>query len=137
MDNILFRDNFNTILNLEWLGIRIENIEETGPITKFYYSIPESSTIEVDNNELNNKIKTSNDLKLLAKDVLTAIIIGSCEEEYPDDKEFIEDINKNIFEYVKFYAKVRVGEIWTKEMGDIRVKELRKDIRKATQYNEV
>lgn len=137
MDNTLFRDNFNTILNLEWLGIRIENIENDSLITKFYYSIPESSTIEVDNNELNNKIKTSNDLKLLAKDVLTAIIIESCETEYPDDKEFIEDINKNIFEYVKFYAKVRVGEIWTKEMGDIRVKELSKDIRKATQYNEV
>lgn len=143
MDKKQLTDNLKTILNLEWLGVRIEDTKEEkgnfGLTTKtvYYYSVPESSIIELDNQDLNIKIKTSDGLKLLAKEILTDMLINSCKEAYPDDEEFIEDIENNISEYFKFCAKVRVGEVWNKEMGDNRVKELCEDIKKAAQYKEV
>lgn len=136
-------DNFKIILNLEWLGIRIEDTKEErenfGFITKtvYYYSVPESSVIELDNKELNSRIKTSDGLKLLAKEALTDMLIDSCKTVYPNDEEFIEDVKSNVSEYFKFCAKVRKGEVWNKEMGDNRVKELCEDIQKASQYSEV
>ena len=139
MDKKQFTDNFKTLLNLEWLGVHLEDTkEEVGDdfITKtvYYYSVPESSIIELDDNELNNRIKTSDGLKLLAKEVLIDLLLKSCEAAYPDDEEFIEDVKNNTSSYFKFRAKVRNGEVWNKEMGDLRVKELCEDI---AQYSEV
>lgn len=137
MDKQQLDDNFKTLLNLEWLGIRIEGTKEEGLKTVYYYSVPESSIIELDNKELNNRIKTSDGLKLLAKEALISALINSCKSEYPDDEEFIEDVKNNISNYCKFRAKVRKGEVWNREMGDQRVKELCEDIQRATQYSEV
>lgn len=143
MDKKQLTDNFKTILNLEWLGVRIEDTkEERGNMgfttkTVYYYSVPEFSIIELDNQDLNSRIKTSDGLKLLAKETLIDMLINSCKEVYPDDEEFIEDVKNNISECFKFCAKVRVGEVWNKEMGDNRVKELCEDVQKAAQYKEV
>ena len=143
MDKKQLTDNFKTILNLEWLGVRIEDIKEErsnfGFTTKtvYYYSVPESSIIELDNQDLNSRIKTSDGLKLLAKETLTDMLIKSCKIAYPNDEEFIEDVKSNVSEYFKFCAKVRRGEVWNKEMGDNRVKELCEDVQQAAQYKEV
>lgn len=138
-----FKDNFKIILKLAWLGVSIEDVKQetynSGLTIKttYYYSVPESSTIELDNQELNIRIKTSDGLKLLTKEILTDMLINSCKREFPDDEEFIEDVKNNISDYFKFYAKVRKGEIWNKELGDNKVKELCKDIKMASQYKEI
>jgi hypothetical protein len=135
--------NLKTIFGLEWCGIRIEDTQEVssnyGLTTKtiFYYSVPETSTIEVEDVELNKKIKTADGLKLVAKETLTAMIVDSFKSVYPDDDELIEDIITNMSDYCKFYAKVRKGEAWSKEMGDNRVKELCGEIQKANEYKEI
>lgn len=139
MDKKQLTDNFEIILTLEWLGIHIEDTkEEVGDdfITKivYYYSVPESSIIVWGDNELNNRIKTADGLKLLAKETLMDLILKSCKAAYPDDEEFIEGVKNNASSYFKFRAKVRKGEVWNREMGDLRVKELIQD---AAQYNEV
>lgn len=131
-------NNFQIIFNLEYLGIRIEDVKEENssfgliPKTVYYYSVPESSTIEVD-----NTVKTSDDLKIFAKKLLIDMIIDSCKDAYPDDEEFIKDVENNTSDYFKFYAKVRKGEVWNKEMGDNRIKELGEEIENAIQYKEV
>lgn len=134
-----FEDGLITLLNLEWLGIRIEDIKDGGLTapTTYYFSVPESSVIEVDDEELNSRIKSSDDLKLLAKEELMGMVINSCKEAYPDCEELIADIKNDTSEYIRFCAKVRAGEVWNKEMGDNRIKELREEIQGATQYKEV
>lgn len=136
-------NNLRTILTLEWFGIRIidtkEEVDKFGFTTKtiYYYSVPESSTIDLDDMELNNIIKTSDGLKLFAKETLINMLIDSCKNAYPDDDEFIDEIKNNTSDYFKFYAKVRKGEVWSKEMGNNRLEELHKEIQKANGYKEV
>lgn len=139
-----FEKYLNTIFGLEWLGIRMEETKEerdsnwfSTTKTAYYFSVPESSTIEVENQELNIRIKTSDGLKALAKETLTEMMVGACEQEYSEDKWFIEDVKKDISSYFKFYAKVRKGEVWTKELGDNRIKELTEEIQRASGYSEV
>lgn len=139
-----FENYLNIIFGLEYLGIRMEEAKEergskwfSTTKTAYYFSVPESSTIEVENQELNVRIKTSDGLKALAKETLTDMIIDACEQEYGEDKWFIEDVKKDISSYLKFYAKVRKGEVWTKELGDNRMKELTEEIQKAAGYSEV
>lgn len=135
--------NLHTILGLEWLGIHIEDTktedDDFGFATKtvYYYSVPEFSIIEVDNIAVNNRIKTANGLKSLAKEALIERLINTCKSAYPDDKEFIEDIKNNTSNYFKFYAKVRKGEVWNKELGDQRIKEILEEIENAAGYKEV
>lgn len=136
-------ENFKTVLSLEWFGIRIEDVKEEkdrfgfSNKTVYYYSVPELSTIEVADEVLNNKIKTSDGLKLLAKESLIDMLIDSCRDAFPDDKEFIEDIKNNISDYFKCYAKVRIGEVWSKDLGTKRVEELCNEIKNAIGYKEV
>lgn len=136
-------NNYKIILTLEWFGVRIEDVKEENDDsnlmikTVYYYSVPESSTIEIDDKDWNARIKTADKLKLLAKEVLSDMLINSCKDVLPDEEEFIEDIKNNTSDYFKFYAKVRKGEIWNKEMGDNRIKELHEEIKNASQYNEV
>lgn len=138
-------DAIKIILTLEWLGVRIEDVKEESEssylfsTTKktYYYSVPESSTIEVADagEDLNQKIKTADGLIHLAKKELTDVIVKAC--EYYGDKDFTEEVKNNISDYCKFYAKVRKGEVWTKELGDNRVKELTDDLQKASGYQEI
>ena len=139
-----FENYLNIIFGLEWLGIRMEETKEEKDSnwffttkTAYYFSVPESSTIEIENQELNARIKTSDGLKSLAKETLTDMVIDACEQEYGKDKCFIEDVKNNISDYFKFYAKVRKGEVWTKELGDNRMKELTEEIQRASGYSEV
>ena len=54
-----------------------------------------------------------------------------------DDEEFINDVKENSSDYFKFYAKVRNGEVWNKELGDATIKKLTEDIKVASSYKEV
>lgn len=143
MNEERFNDNFKVLLALEKLGIRTEDVKTEGGAfkyttkTAFYYSVPESSTMEVEDAEINARIKTPDGLKLLAKEIIADAIIDACKAEYPDEEDFVEDIKKNASTYFKFYAKVRIGDIWTNEKGDARVKELCEDIQRTAQYREV
>lgn len=136
------RGSLEIIFALEWLGVRIEDVKEENDRFGFsskqvyYYSVPESSTITVEDEELNNQIKTADGLIHLAKKELTNVIIKAC-EYYDADKDFIEDIKNNISDYCKFYAKTRTGEVWSKELGDNRLKELSDEIQKASGYQEI
>lgn len=135
--------NLKMVLTLEWLGVHIEDTKETTdeygiPSKIFYYfSVPETSTIEVEDKELNNKIKSSDGLIALAKEELLDMLIDSCEDAFGDDEEFIEEVRNNTSDYFKFYAKVRQGETWTKELGDSIVKKLTDEIHAASAYKEV
>lgn len=139
----LVLDSANVILNLEYLGVHFEDTKEErskhGFFTKmaYYYSVPESSTIEVDNEELNTRIKTADGLKRLAKDELIAMFVKVYGSELGEDKEFLDYMKNNTSDYLKFYAKVRKGEVWTKELGDQRIKELIDAVQKVSGYEVV
>ena len=136
-------DSATIIFNLEYLGVHFEDVKEEkskyGFFTKiaYYFSVPESSTIEVDNEELNARIKTADGLKRLAKDELCAMIVKAYENDFGKDKDLLDYLKNNTPDYLKFYAKVRKGEVWTKELGDNRIKELTEEIQKASGYSEV
>ena len=136
-------DNIETVLTLEWLGIRFEDTkEEKGSCglfskTAFYFSVPEASTITTEDKELNNRIQTANGLKYFAKEKLIDMMISSFESIHGKDEEFVKDVKNNIHDYFKFYAKVRIGEVWNKELGDNRVKELTDEIKEASKYREI
>ena len=136
-------DSATIIFNLEYLGVHFEDVKEEkskyGFFTKiaYYFSVPESSTIEVDNEEWNARIKTADGLKRLAKDELCAMIVKAYENDFGKDKDLLDYLKNNTPDYLKFYAKVRKGEVWTKELGDNRIKELTEEIQKASGYSEV
>lgn len=137
------RNNVETTLCLEYLGVHFEDTREEKDAwgfptkTSFYYSVPESSIIEVEDKKLNEKIKTADGLKHLAKEMLINMLLDSCNEEIKEDTEFIDYIKNNTSEHFKFYAKVRAGEVWTKELGDNRIKELTVEMQNAYGYIEI
>lgn len=139
----VLKKNIEAVFGLEWLGVHFEDTREAkgscGLFSKtvYYYSVPETSTIEVENKELNEKIKTAHGLKYLAKETLIEMMFNAFENEYGEDKEFIEDVKNNIHDYFKFCVKVRTGEVWTKELGDNRIKELTAEIQNASGYTEI
>ena len=136
-------DNMETVFTLEWLGVRFEDTkEEKGSCglfskTAFYFSVPEASTITTEDKELNNRIQTANGLKYFAKEKLIDMMLYSFESMHGKNEDFIEDVKNNIHDYFKFYAKVRVGEVWNKELGDKRIKELTDEIKEASKYREI
>ena len=123
-------------LSMEWYGIRIEDTKEIGEITYHYVSVPESSTIEVQDQGLNAKIKTAKGLASLAKDMLVNMQIEAC-KVLDDHEDWIQYVKDNMSDFLKVYAKVRKGEVWTKGMGDARIKELKAEIKQASGYKEV
>ena len=125
------------ILKLEYLGVRFEKQkEEHGlrPKVAYYYSVPELSTLEVDNKELNTIIKTAHGLKYLAKEILIDIFLDFFKDK---DPEFVADVKNNIHDYFKFYAKVRTGEVWNKELAEQRIKDLERQVQEVTSYKEI
>ena len=129
--------NLKTVLTLEWLGIHIEDTKETMDKTIYYFSVPETSTIEVEDKELTKRIQSSDGLIALAKEEILNILLEACNDEFDDDKEFLEEIKNNTSDYFKFYAKVRTGEKWSKDLGDAMVKRLTDEIHAASAYKEV
>lgn len=130
-----FSNNIKTLLFLEYLGIRSEDTISSNELLMFYFSVPESSILEFKNEELNKRIKTSDDLIQLAKDMLIEMILES--GEIFKDEEFLKEVENNIGSYCKFYAKVRKGEMWNEEKVKSRVAELRKLLSVYEDYKEV
>ena len=84
--------------------------------------MPERSTLKV--KSAKKQAETADDLIQVAKTILTEIILDTYKTEYADgeeDKEFYKDVENNISEYALFFARVRQGEIWNKEMGKVAV----------------
>lgn len=137
------KQNLEIVLALEYLGIHIEDTkEETDKYgisskTIYYFSVPERSTIEVKDEDSKEKVKTSDGLISIAKESLTEMVIDSCKAEFSDDEEFIEEVKNNISDYLKFYAKVRTGEVWSKELGEEMIKKISDEIKAASGYKEV
>lgn len=135
--------NIEYMLNLEFLGIRFEANEEENAssdlhnITKIYFSVPESSTIEIEGKEeINPYIKTAESLISFAKSHISHLIMIQIKKEF--DEEGDDEYYKNIIsDSFKFYARIRKGEVWTKEDGDKRVKELIEELKKVPVYKEV
>lgn len=142
-DKEIIEFNINTIYGLEYLGVRFEDTKEEkgscGLFSKlaYYYSVPELSTLEVKDAELNDRIKTANGLKYVAKEVLIDMMIKNYQHEFGEDEKFVQDVKENIHDYFKFYAKVRSGETWNKELAEQRMKELTKELQEASGYREI
>lgn len=138
--------NLEMMLTLEFLGIHIEDTknlkDELGSesIVAYFFSVPEFSIIDVDGNEINEKIKSADGLISVAKESLTEMVEHSLKDISKDDiylEEIIEDFKSDVSKFTKFYAKVRKGETWDKEMGRKAVEKISSDIKRATGYKEV
>ena len=109
-------ENLKTVLTLEYMGIHIENTKDQGFKQLYYFSVPERSTLKVESAK--EQAETADDLIKVAKAALTEMILDSCKSEFDDeDEEFYKDVENNISDYALFFAKVRKGEVWNKEMG--------------------
>lgn len=109
-------ENLKTLLTLEYMGIHIENTKDQGFKQLYYFSVPERSTLKVE--YAKEQAETADDLIQVAKAALTEMILDSCKSEFDDeDEEFYKDVENNISDYALFFAKVRKGEVWNKEMG--------------------
>ena len=110
-------ENLKTVLTLEYMGIHIEDVVDDFK-QLYYFSVPERSTLKVES--VKEQAETADDLIKVAKTILTEIILDTYKAEYADgeeDEEFYKDVENNISEYALFFAKVRQGEVWNKEMG--------------------
>ena len=109
-------ENLKTVLTLEYMGIHIENTKEQGFKQLYYFSVPERSTLKTESAK--EQAETADDLIQVAKAALTEMILDSCKSEFDDeDEEFYKDVENNISDYALFFAKVRKGEVWNKEIG--------------------
>ena len=109
-------ENLKTALTLEYMGIHIEDTKEQGFKQLYYFSVPERSTLKTESAK--EQAETADDLIQVAKAALTEMILDSCKSEFDDeDEEFYKDVENNISDYALFFAKVRKGEVWNKEMG--------------------
>ena len=115
-----FKENLEAILALEWLGIRMEKENLRGNYASFYFSVPESSQLIM----CGDSTTTSNTLISIAKESLTDMI---CKVSGVDDTEFVQA-------HVKFYAKIRKGEIWTKDLAVQRLKKLIDGLEEFNRY---
>lgn len=111
-------ENLKAILTLEYFGIHIEDAKEKDFKQLYYFSVPERSMLKVESAK--EQAETAEDLIDVAKAALTEMILDSCKSEFNDgeeDEEFYKDVENNISDYALFFAKVRKGEVWNKEMG--------------------
>lgn len=108
-------ENLKTVLTLEYMGIHIEDTKEQGFKQLYYFSVPERSTLKTESAK--EQAETADDLIQVAKVALTEMILNSCKSEFEEDEEFYKDVENNISDYALFFAKVRKGEVWDKEMG--------------------
>lgn len=110
-------ENLKSVLTLEYMGIHIEDVVDDFK-QLYYFSVPERSILKVES--VKEQAETAEDLMKVAKTILTEIILDTYKAELADgeeDEEFYKDVENNISEYALFFAKVRQGEIWNKEMG--------------------
>ena len=126
---------------LEYSGIIIEDFEVEKDFLGFptnyifYYSVP--ATIEVDDENVNNT-HTADNLIQYAKDTLLKLIASfSASDKGLKNNKFMEALMKHSLNKVKFRAKVREGEVWTKELAEAKLKKLDAELREALSYKEV
>ena len=112
------KENLRIILKLEYLGIHIEDIKEKDFKQLFYFSVPERSTLQ---------FESAKDLINVAKTTFIKMVLDSCKSEFDDEEyeEFLKDVGNNISDYILFFAKVRQGEVWNKEMGETAVNNIK------------
>lgn len=106
-----------TVLALALYGIDIEKTDEMTengfPKIVYFFSVPESSTIELDDlDKYKDLVKSSEGLITVAKDTLTDLLFESFKMSYGEDID-----RKEVADSMKFYAKVRKGEIWSLQKG--------------------
>lgn len=119
------KDALRLTLFLEYIGVHIEDSvqDDLEQGFRLYFSVPEKSVLELEG-DIADKIHTSEDLIKVTKDTILKMIIDSIKSEMMDepdefDKEFLE----NIEGHVRFYAKVREGEVWNKELAKAALEE--------------
>lgn len=120
-----------TAFTLAYLGVETEDpyyqYDKYGlaEYAIYKFTIPEKSTIS----EIVNGYKTEDmeDLKKYVKDIL----IESIQQGLDDDEK------EGVVEFVKFYAKVRIGDIWDTEKGEQAVKKIKEAVLNATNWEKV
>lgn len=123
-------ENLKSVLTLEYMGIHIEDTKEKDFKQLYYFSVPERSTLKVESAK--EQAETADDLIQVAKAALTEMILDSCKSEFDDgeeDEEFYKDVENNISDYALFFAKVRKGEVWNKEMGKAAIQKITDEIK--------
>lgn len=130
------KENLRTILALEYLGVHIEDTKEKDFKQLYYFSVPERSALQV--GSAKEQIETAKDLIDVAKTTLTKMVLDSCKSEFDDEEyeEFSKDVENNISDYVLFFAKVRQGEVWNKEMGEAAINKIIEQF-KMSSYKQV
>lgn len=130
------KENLRTILALEYLGIHIEGTKEKEFKQLYYFSVPERSALQVESAK--EQVETAKDLIDVAKTTLTKMVLDSCKSEFDDEEyeEFSKDVENNISDYVLFFAKVRQGEVWNKEMGEAAINKIIEQF-KMSSYKQV
>lgn len=111
-------ENLKSVLTLEYMGIHVEDVVDDFK-QLYYFSVPEKTTLELKNYS-KEQPKTADDLIKIAKEILIEIILDSYKADFAngeEDEEFYKDVENNISDYALFFAKVRKGEVWNKEMG--------------------
>lgn len=120
-----------TAVTLAYLGVETEDpyyqYDKYGfaEYVIYKFTIPEKSTIS----EIVNDYKTDDmeDLKKYVKDIL----IESIQQGLDDDEK------EGVVDFVRFYAKVRTGDIWDTEKGEQAVKKIKKAVLNATNWEKV
>lgn len=136
----IVENSLKLTLILEYYGIRMEDTKELDGVTYQYISVPESSTIVTEDQEVNDRIKTSDGLVALAKDMLIKMQLDTCREIFGADddiEEILAEMKSTVSDWLKIYARVRKGEVWTEEMAKARLNELGAELREANEYKEV
>ena len=130
------KENLRTILALEYLGVHIEDTKEKDFKQLYYFSVPERSALQV--GSAKEQIETAKDLIDVAKTTLKKMVLDSCKSEFDDEEyeEFSKDVENNISDYVLFFAKVRQGEVWNKEMGEAAINKIIEQF-KMSSYKQV
>lgn len=133
-DTKQLKDNFETVLILEYLGVHFENMKNNGHKTSYYFSVPEKSEIDIDDDSLKNHGKSYNDLIYITKNCITEMIVNTCKSQFEKDEDFedlLEFAKENISDFVSFYTKIRYGEVWTVEKGKAAAKKISSETRNS------
>lgn len=143
MNTELFSTTIEESLKLTFIGVEIvkqEEVAESKDVWGFlnkkihlYFTVPESSTLDDDDfdEDFNNQIKTSEGIINITKDIYIKMIVKLCDE----DGDFITE--EDVKDYIRFFAKVREGDVWNLEKAMNKIKEVQEDIKKVVEFKEV
>ena len=129
----LLKDITEAAIMLEYVGVEFEDepFFGTGDF-KIRFSVPEHLSTEFEK-FFKEYGSTSEDLMKTVKKVL----IGAMYKSIVGDNTLSDFNIEEIEEYVKFYAKTRKGETWTKEMADAKMKVYKDEMKEVAEWTEV